>query len=146
MSPTILWLIAGGFFIAIEIFGVPGIGFLFAGIGAMLMGGAIEFGIIAAENTSLQFTLFFAISCISAAMMWKKLKTHRKPAYSNMIGTEAIVAAPGLVGNKEGQVKWSGTLMRARLVPNAGYDAVAEDTAVIIKQVEGNLLLVAPKP
>lgn len=145
MSPTILWLIASAVFIGIEILGVPGIGFLFAGIGALLIGGAIEFGLIAAENTQLQFMLFFIAACISAAALWKHLVPKRKAAYSNLIGSEAIVVAPGLVGNKEGQIQWSGTLMRARLMPNSGTDVIAESSVVVIHRLEGNLAYVVQK-
>jgi membrane protein implicated in regulation of membrane protease activity len=143
MSATILWLAAGAVFIGVEIFGIPGIGFLFAGIAALIVGGAVEFGVIAADNISFQFLLFFAFTSISAAVLWKKLKKNPKPNYNNIVGTEAIVVGDGLVGNKEGQVKWSGTLMRARLVPNAGMDVISADTVVIVKSIEGNLLYVA---
>lgn len=145
MSPTIMWLIAGAVFIAIEIFGMPGLGFLFAGIGALLIGGAIEFGVIGAGDYLVQFALFFVFACISAAMLWKHLKPRVKTSYSDIVGSEAVVAPPGLVGNREGQIKWSGTLMRARIVPNDGYDAIAEESAVIIHSVEGNLAYVRLK-
>jgi membrane protein implicated in regulation of membrane protease activity len=144
MSPTILWLIAGAVFIALEIVGIPGIGFLFAGIAALIVGGLVEFGVLAADETLLQFVLFFLMSITSAIVLWSKLKSTRPPAYSNMVGTEAIVAAGGLVSNKEGQVQWSGTLMRAQLVANDGLAAVAEGTPVTIQRVEGNLVFVSP--
>ena len=76
MSPTILWLVAGALFIALEIFGMPGIGFLFAGLGALVVGALVEFGVIAADAVVLQFVIFFAFACISAALLWKKLKRH----------------------------------------------------------------------
>jgi membrane protein implicated in regulation of membrane protease activity len=145
MSPTILWLIAGAVFIALEIFGIPGIGFLFAGIAALLIGGLVEFGIIAADDVLLQGVLFFLMSIATAAILWNKLKAKTTPSYSNILGTEATVVAPGLVGNKEGQVHWSGTLMRAQLVENDGLSAVAEGAAVIVERVEGNILFVAAK-
>ena len=145
MSPTILWLLGGAVFIALEIFGIPGIGFLFAGIAALIIGGAVELGFLDADSVLLQFVLFFAMSGASAAILWSKLKTKSPEPYSNIVGTEAMVGVGGLVGNKEGQVKWSGTLMRAQLVENDGLDAVAEGTAVTIERIEGNLVFVRPK-
>lgn len=144
MALSIFWLVAGAIFIAIEIFGVPGIGFLFAGIGALAVGGLTDAGLIPPDNVQLQFVFFFVISCASAALLWKRLKRQKRTPYSNMVGSEAIVAKPGLVGSKEGQVKWSGTLMRARLIENDGLLAVADESTVVIKAVEGNLLIVAP--
>lgn len=145
MSITALWLIAGAAFIGIEIFGVPGIGFLFAGIAALMVGGAIELGFIANDNTVLQFALFFLITTVSALLLWKKLKQIRGPSYSNMIGTEAEVIAGGLSGTLEGQVKWSGTTMRARLADETVIDVMPAGTFVVIKKVEGTLLHVVPK-
>lgn len=146
MSPTILWLIAGAVFVGVEIFGIPGLGFLFAGIGALLVGGAIEFGVLDATDTLKQFLLFFALTCVSAALLWNKLKRNVKLHYNNMAGCEAVVAPPGLSGSQEGQVKWSGTLLRAKIDPACGRDVMAPGTSVIIREVDGNLVYVAPKP
>lgn len=145
MSTTILWLIAGAVFIATEMFIVPGVGFLFAGIAAIVVGAAIELGLLDIANTTVQFILFFVISCGSAAVLWKKLKRNHGPSYHNMIGSEATVAAPGLSGTTEGQVKWSGTLMRARISDGAGVDVLPEGTPVTIRRVEGTLVYVTPK-
>lgn len=145
MSVTVLWLIAGALFIGVEMFGVPGIGFLFAGIAALMVGGSIELGVIGAESIVLQFALFFFITTISAILLWKRLKKDRGPVYSNMIGTEAEVIGGGLTGSREGQVKWSGTTMRARLADETVIDVLPSGTFVIIKKVEGTLLHVVPK-
>ena len=145
MSVTALWLIAGAVFVGIEIFGVPGIGFLFAGIAALMVGGGVELGVIAAENTLLQFALFFLTTTISAVLLWKKLKEVRGPSYSNMVGTQAEVMGGGLTGKIEGQVKWSGTIMRARLAEEVIIDVLPAGTFVVITKVEGTLLHVAPK-
>lgn len=145
MSVTALWLLAGALFVGIEIFGVPGIGFLFAGIAALMVGGAVELGVVGPENTILQFALFFLITTVSAALLWKKLKAIRGPSYSNMVGTTAEVMGGGLSGRLEGQVKWSGTLMRARLADEVIIDVLPAGTFVVITKVEGTLLHVAPK-
>ena len=145
MSVTALWLLAGSVFIGIEIFGVPGIGFLFAGIAALVVGGVVELGVVGPENTILQFALFFLITTVSAILLWKKLKAIRGPAYSNMVGTTAEVMGGGLAGVREGQVKWSGTLMRARLADEVVIDVLPAGTFVVITKVEGTLLHVAPK-
>lgn len=145
MSVTALWLLAGAVFIGIEMFGMPGIGFLFAGISALLVGGAVEIGLIAPENLLLQFALFFLFTSVSAMLLWKKLKKIRGPVYSNMVGTEAEVIGGGLAGTREGQVKWSGTIMRARLAEDVIIDVLPSGTFVTISKVEGTLLHVIPK-
>lgn len=145
MSVTALWLLGGAVFIGIEMFGMPGIGFLFAGIAALLVGGAVEIGLIAPENLVLQFALFFLFTSVSAMLLWKKLKKIRGPIYSNMVGTEAEVIGGGLAGTREGQVKWSGTIMRARLAEDVIIDVLPSGTFVTISKVEGTLLHVIPK-
>ena len=145
MSVTALWLIAGAVFVGIEMFVMPGIGFLFAGIAALMVGGALELGVVSPENIILQFALFFLITTVSAALLWKKLKEARGPSYSNMVGTTAEVMGGGLAGRLEGQVKWSGTLMRARLADDVIIDVLPAGTFVIIQKVEGTLLHVVPK-
>jgi membrane protein implicated in regulation of membrane protease activity len=145
MSPTILWLAAGALFIAVEVFAVAGFGFLFAGIAALLVGAGIELGLLESNAILNQFVLFFILTCAAAALLWKKLAQRKEPSYSNMVGTEATVAEPGLTGNREGQVHWSGTLMRARIDPASGRDVLASETRVLITKVEGNLLFVKPQ-
>ncbi|MES2984276.1 MAG: NfeD family protein [Pseudomonadota bacterium] len=145
MTTSILWLLAGALFICVEIFGMPGIGFLFAGIAALVVGGAIEAGLLTADATLIQFVLFFAITIISAALLWKKLKRTPNPTYHNIIGTEAVVSAPGLSGTQIGQVQWSGTIMRARLVDNAPVDVLPEGSVVTVRHTEGNVLYVTPR-
>ena len=145
MSVTALWLLAGAAFIGIEMVGVPGMGFFFAGIAALLVGGAIEIGLIAPENLLLQFALFFLFTSVSALLLWNKLKQIRGPIYSNMVGTQAEVIGGGLAGTREGQVKWSGTIMRARLADEVVIDVLPAGTFVTISKVEGTLLHVIPK-
>ena len=145
MSVTALWLLGGAVFIGIEMFGMPGIGFLFAGIAALLVGGAVEIGLIAPENLLLEFALFFLFTSVSALLLWKKLKKIRGPVYSNMVGTQAEVIGGGLAGTREGQVKWSGTIMRARLAEDVIIDVLPSGTFVTISKVEGTLLHVIPK-
>lgn len=145
MSVTALWLLGGAVFIGIEMFGAPGMGFFFAGIAALLVGGAVEIGLIAPENLLLQFALFFLFTTVSALLLWNKLKQVRGPIYSNMVGTEAEVIGGGLAGTREGQVKWSGTIMRARLADEVVIDVLPAGTFVTISKVEGTLLHVIPK-
>jgi membrane protein implicated in regulation of membrane protease activity len=146
MTIAAAWLVAGALFIAIEIFGVPGIGFLFAGIGAIAVGGAVEFGVLDPVDLLAQFITFFVFGVASALALWKRLKRNPKNSYSNIVGTDATVGTGGLSGNKEGQVQWSGTLMRAKLADDAGVDVLPEGMVVTVRKAEGNILFVAPKP
>ncbi len=146
MSHTTYWFIASGIFLLLEAFGIPGIGFLFAGIAALAVAALISLGLIADEATLMQLALFAILTSVSAALLWKKLKNWRinpkTPQYSNIIGTEATVVG-SISGSTEGQVRWSGTLMRARLADTAA--TLTDGAPVIVTAAEGNLLTVKQK-
>jgi membrane protein implicated in regulation of membrane protease activity len=148
LAPSILWLLAGAALLALEAFGLPGIGFFFIGLGAIVTGVAIEIGIAAADDYISQFAVFFISSGLFAMLLWRKLKAwHTSPRtaerYSNMVGDKAVVGKGGLAPGKEGQVKWSGTTMRAVLA--ADSPPVAEGAGVIITAVKGNIVTVKPE-
>lgn len=147
MTISVYWLIAAAILLALEAFGIPGIGFLFAGLAAFVVGLAVELRVIPALNYAAQGAVFFAVTCLFAALLWKKLKHWRLnpngPVYSNIIGTEATVTQP-LIGDGVGEVRWSGTLMRARLQPGSAPEMLVGAT-VIVRAAEGNLLTVTPK-
>jgi membrane protein implicated in regulation of membrane protease activity len=146
LSASIGWLIAGAALLALEAFGIPGIGLVFAGLGAILTGIAIEIGAAGANDYVLQAAIFFASTIIFAVLLWSKMKAWRlnpkeKP-YSNMVGDIAIVADAGLKKGTRGQVRWSGTLMFAEIDGHETATEIAAGTQVRISAVEGNVLKV----
>lgn len=147
MSIATYWLIGGAVLLALEAFGIPGIGFLFLALGALLTGLGIELGLIGPADLLVQWVVFFLASSLFAIALWNRLKQWRmSPSsgdYQNMVGTEAVVTKT-LSGDAEGEVRWSGTLMRARLVQGTEADVIT-GSIVVIREVEGNLLRVVPK-
>lgn len=143
---SVYWLLAGAVLLAFEAFGIPGIGFLFAGIAAILVGALVELGLVGSEAHITQFGVFFLFTALMAALLWNKLKSWRvnpnAPQYHNMVGTEAVVTQE-LINDATGEVRWSGALMRARLADKTGAAVVG--TTVIVREVDGNILLVSPK-
>ncbi|MFN8973061.1 MAG: NfeD family protein [Alphaproteobacteria bacterium] len=148
LAPSILWLLAGAALLALEAFGIPGIGFLFIGLGAIVTGIAVEAGITNSGDYISQFAIFFVTSGALTVLLWRKLKTwHTSPKmaerYSNMVGDQASVGKGGLTPGKEGRVGWSGTTMRAVLAPEITV-TLAEGATVTIVAVKGNLVSVKP--
>ena len=139
-----LWLALGAALLAMEAFGVSGIGFLFAGLGAIVAALAAYLGW--AENIWSQFAWSFAATVIWAAVLWMPMKKLKAQAHSgverfdNMVGGEATVSESGLQPGKLGKVSWSGTVMNARLA--TGEAAVEAGGIVIIRQVKGTTLIV----
>ena len=143
---SIYWLLAGAVLLALEAFGIPGIGFLFAGIAGIAVGALVELGLIDPLAIVTQFAVFFLVTALFAALLWNKMKNWRMnpnaPHYNNMVGTEAVVTQE-LINDAVGEVRWSGALMRARLADKTG--SVLVGTTVVIREMDGNILLVAPK-
>lgn len=146
LSASIGWLIAGAALLALEAFGIPGIGLVFAGLGAILTGIILETGAVSAGDYVLQAAIFCISTIIFAVLLWNKMKAWRlnpkeKP-YSNMVGDIAMVAEAGLKKGTRGQVRWSGTLMFAEIDAEETTTEIAAGAQVRISAVEGNVLKV----
>ncbi len=144
-----IWLIAGAVLLALEAFGVPGIGLFFAGLAAILVGILVQYDIINSGDIVIQFAIFFAATAITAVALWKTLKRWRTSSvgagsYHNMVGDRATVSAEGLKAGEVGQVNWSGTQMRAEIDPACGFADIAGGRNVEITAVNGNTLIVKP--
>lgn len=146
-----LWLAAGALFLAAEAFGVPGVGFLFAGLGAIATGILIDLEAMGTGGTPGQFAWFFATSVAWTALLWKPLKKFRAGGgkdggdYNNMVGGAATVTGGPLRKGKTGKVAWSGTTMQAELAADAAVDEMPEGGEAVIREVKGTKLIVAPK-
>ena len=137
-----LWLIAGGILIVLEFILMPGIGFLFAGLGALTAGLALVLGL--ADNQVVQWIIFFATTILWTALLWKPLKNfrlgHSGKDFNDMIGHKAVLLedlTPGITG----RAKWSGTIMNAKLEA-ASNETLLKNSEVTIVEVNGNVLTV----
>ena len=138
ISNEIIWLIAGIILIMIEFTVLPGVGMLFAGVAALLVGVAAE---NMGANLTYQWVIFLGATIILSALLYKPLRdfqTHKGLKYNDMIGHSAIVVGV-LTPGTEGKVRWSGTVMKAQL---QSANILSEGQAVTIFAVEGNILLV----
>jgi membrane protein implicated in regulation of membrane protease activity len=145
----LFWLIAGVLFCSIEMFFISGIGFLFAGLGALTVGSLMVLNKIAVSSIDIQFIVFFFSSVAWGISLWfplkKLLKRQTNSPYASITGETAIVIQ-AIDGDKIGQVRWSGTIMNARLSdPSKFLNRLEPDTQVTIIGTEGNILLVEPK-
>ncbi len=149
VHPETGWLAVAAVFLLLELYTIPGIGFLFIGLAALTTGGLLAFGALSGESSFyLQLAWVLGFTCVWAAVLWVPLKRMRRSPenYHNMIGTSATAMEGALEQGKIGMVKWSGALMRARLVPHSHAQKVAEGAEVWIHEVDGTLLLVDTVP
>lgn len=146
MTISVYWLIFAAFCFAMEALGITGVGFFFAGLGAVSLGLLMELGIVSEQAFVAQFAWFFGFTAIWAALLWKPIKSYRihkqGEVFNNMVGDKCVVIKAPIVKGKKGAVKWSGTVMHAELVATSSAEAVAVDEEVVIKEVKGNTLFV----
>ena len=148
LGSGLFWLVLGFCLVLMEIVAVmPGIGLLFAGLGALctalLLYNIPEYAISLAG----QVVWFLAFGAFWAAVLWKPMKKWRLPSgssqtYHDMIGQEVTITGSDLTKERMGQVLWSGTVMNARLAPEDTQDALPVGSLAIIAIVEGNTLIV----
>lgn len=135
---------------ALEAFGLPGIGFVFAGLAAVIVGTLMMLGIIGDEAYVFQLALWFIMTSVMAYILWKPMKRWRlnpdaKDRFSNMVGSTAIVFGGTLKKGMSGKAKWSGTTMTAELAADAGVSEIAEGNVAEIVEVRGNVLILKPR-
>lgn len=150
MSVSSWWLIAGAALMALEAFGIPGIGLFFAGLAAIVVGGLVASDVVGAESYLIQLSLWFGMTCLMAVTLWKPMKRWRtnpnsKDKFSNMVGDTATVSGADLVVGAAGKVKWSGTTMSAEIAAGSTVSEIPVGTTVEIVEVRGNTLIVKPK-
>ncbi len=149
LTEPYLWLIAGMVLLALEAFGIPGVGMVFAGLAAIVTGTLVGAGLVEESDHLAQFSWWFAVTAISAILLWKPMKRWRmKPGeqeYSNMVGSTAVVFGGDLVKGKIGKAKWSGAIMQAELAANAGVETLKEGETAEVTGVEGNTLKLKPR-
>jgi len=149
MNITYLWLLAGVAFVAAEALGLPGVGMLFAGLGAITVGGALFLGMLGTDAQTTQFSLFFITTAIYALLLWKPLQKMRigKPGseYRNIVGETAYVGASGLDKHSGGEVTWSGTIMKAQLAKGTHTQSLEAGSQVVVVELSGATLIVKPK-
>lgn len=148
LSVSLLWLAVGALFVALEAFGISGIGFLFAGLAALVTGTVIEAGWVGEAEYLAQFAWFFGFTVLWGIVLWKPLRAFQKGrkngGYSNMIGDTVIVGDAGVQKSEPGNVRWSGTIMQAQLAPDCAAGALTVGSKARIVDVKGATLIIEP--
>ena len=147
IDPSSIWLFVGALLIILELVLIPGIGFLFAGLGAISVGAGLIAGWI--DGLSAQLIVFFLATGAWTALLWKPLKKFiggKESGFDDMVGSTAVVFDKSIEKGKMGKVKWSGTIMKCQLDPEAeGLEMIDPDTEVTITGVSKGILIIRTK-
>ncbi len=136
------WLIAGVILILKDSFILNTVFILIFGISALIISVLIAFNIIAANNYFIQLVVFTILICILLMVMFIRRKTYVKQNYNNIIGNKAIVYENTLTCDKIGNVKWSGTIARAKISDKSNKKKFEINEVVEVDSVTGNILYI----
>jgi len=147
INPSSIWLVVGALLIISEIALFPGIGFLFAGLGAFSVGAGLTVGWI--DSLSAQLISFFLATAFWTAILWiplKKFIAGKGSGFDDMVGSTAVVFGQSIEKGMLGEVKWSGAVMKCQFDPGTeGLKMIAPETEVVITGVSKGILIVRKK-
>ena len=143
----VTWLTFGIVCLVLEAMAITGAGFLFVCLSAITIGGLLNLGILEQSSYAEQLSLFLAFVLIWAAILWIPLKNfsfkNKSKGFNNIVGDLVEVQSGILTKNKIGKVKWSGTIIQARLDFDDKVESVEKGAGVYIKFIDGNVVTVA---
>lgn len=144
-----LWLILGVILFIIDLISLT-IVLLFASLASLSVGLAIYLDFISQIDLQPQLITFFASYAFWGVVLYqplRNLKTKLKHTggYHDMIGAEALIEKDVDSDIKDFQVKWSGTVMQARLDERYKNTPLKKGDLVEIVSITGAKLKVKPK-
>jgi membrane protein implicated in regulation of membrane protease activity len=137
-----LWLVLGAVCLIIEL-QVSGIGFLFLGLGSLSNAALIY---TYPNLSQYQYSFFGLLSFLWFIILWWPLRRYMQAKskntqhYMDMVGSEVEIYNSSLLPGDLGQVKWSGTVMNARLDEMEQNSAAIGDK-LFITAIHGNILI-----
>ena len=135
------WLVMGMALLAAEVLTGFTVGvFLFAGIGALVTGGLMSFGIIA-ETWIAGISTTGISTGVVTALLWKPLKNLqgdkpiKKDNSSDFVGY-TFVTENEITTTKTGNTQYSGISWRVEIDEGAGVDVIEAGKHVVVSSVE----------
>ena len=93
-----------------------------------------------------QIALFFIFSLLLGLIFYRPLKNSLKNKqttnYNNIENTTGIVTKRDLIFGYTGEIKWSGTICKAKIDPDFKQDVISLDSHVTVTKIEGNIFYV----
>jgi len=142
---VVFWLVLSVILMGVEVLGLTGMGAFFGGFSALLIGAAVYYDLVGADQLVLQAAVFLAMTAGSIFLFWKTVwgaPEGELGSYHHLIGDRATVWSGGLKKGQTGNVRWSGTTMLARIHDDAKKVEFSSGEEVSIIEIHGNILIV----
>ena len=143
ITPIEIWIAVGLIFILVEFTAIPGIDFLFLGLGSLSTAIAIYYF---PEIAAFQIASVGLTSLAWFLLLWWPLKIfiYGKKGkagsdYFDMVGMRVKVASEEIKPSGLGEVYWSGTTMNARFIDKD--TPIKKDEELYVLEVKGNILI-----
>lgn len=144
-----MWLILGVLMIIAEIYAIYGVGFLFLGLGSLTTAVLLfKFPIL----YSSQITTVGLSSIVWFLILWYPLKNFRNKKnhttngvlIRDLVGSDVKVISEQIAPGEVGEVAWSGTIMKAKLLKNSSFFAYKGEM-LCVEKVKGNMVFCSRK-
>ncbi len=143
----LLWFAVGIGFILLEFTAIPGIGFLFLGLGSLTSATLMYYF---PDLESYQVVAIGLCSLAWFLLLWWPLKRFvygakgGKRDYFDIVGMQVEVAIEDIEPSGMGQVYWSGTIMNAKMDAHDREGAKVGDMLYVV-EVRGNIMICTHK-
>lgn len=158
INPIIIWLVLGAAFFAADKFTTK-YNLIYASYSAFTIAAFLVTGIMRLpEGEAEQYYNYFLLAevfCfIIGIFAWryalrdpdaKLMSPEEKEFYGSLKDKTVEVAMGGLNSISDGEVVFAGKTLKARLAPNSSSESVEAGTKMLVKEVDGKVLVVTVK-
>ena len=141
-----LWYVLGAVLMIVEMYLGGTIGFFFAGIAAFSIALCMKFNLLILNTLLDQIGFFFGFFCLWSIILWKPAKylitIGNSERYDNIEGSVAVVYSNDLKESSIGEIKWSGTICKAKLAPSSNGQILKKGDGVVVLYVKNNIFMV----
>lgn len=148
---SVFWFILGILFILLELkLGFSAIFFFFTGLSSITVGFLLISNLLDPNNYIAQLIVFFVSLICFSSVLWKPIKSFMisydpENQFKNIVGQSAYVANKPLKKGKKGEVRWSGTIVYAKLAESEKKKEIGVDEEVEVVEIVENVFIVKSK-
>ena len=136
------WFILAIVFLIAELMTLT-FGYIFITIGAVVISLLLNIGIIADNDLAYQVAIMLFFCVLSFFFFYRSFKKSKENVGSGFKeDMNAIVIDNDLISNKEGKIKWSGSIFNAIIDEKSNLKKISIGSNVIIKEFKGNVAIV----